>query len=263
MNRESIRSILLACTLTPILALGLSGCGGDKKAKPTRPDPVVNNSVFDQSNALAQSQTAALQAVALVQSMETLARGFGKKQDEGYGWNESEKRWEWHYDWNQAGYTYNWLYLVQYRNAAGQPQQNAAGAASVLHSMSGTGDYVYESGETSLDYDYRYAYDVTLSDLATTARLMNGSGHWDIDYTYRSGAYNQTSKYLVEWETLPPGIAFAEGGCPTGTIRYAFSPYTMTLVFNGGPTAVATLRDSAGNPVAGGGGSYPLSCTAE
>ena len=89
---------------------------------------------------------------------------------------------------------------------------------------------------------------------------MTGSGGYDIDYHIVGPSYDQTSSYVVDWETVDGGITVAPGGCPSGTIRYTFDPYHLDVVFDGSSTATHTLYNSSGGTVASGSGTYPLSC---
>jgi hypothetical protein len=244
------------------LGLGLPGCGDDDDDNPMGPEPPSGHSEFDQSTAVSQASTAAPQAVALVQSMTVLAGGFSPRSAGGdtYSWNETTGRWEWHYIWDQTGYDYDWFYTVQYLDAQGTPQQQPTGAATIAHTMNGTGDYHQESDGTVVDYNYAYTYSVSTTGLGTEALRMAGTGGWDFDYAWSNGSQSQAYSYEIGWQTLDDVITIPLGGCPTGTIRYTFAPYHLDIVFNGTSTAVATLYDGNGSIVTAGGSNQPVAC---
>lgn len=241
------------------LALAAAGCGGDDDG-PTNPGGRTDR--FDEATALAQAQTAAPQAVSLVESMTAIAAGFTKDGEKDYAWNPETQRWEYTYQFTGEGYVYDWSYTVQYLDGTGTPQQNAAGAASVAHDMHGVGSFHYEDGGAVLDYDYVWDYSTTIAGLGTDTLVMTGNGGQDIDYTYTSPQGNQSARYAATWEILAPGITIVGEGCPVGTIRYDFAPYSVTVVFNGTGTATATMRDAGGNVIPEGSGTHPLSCGA-
>lgn len=239
-----------------IALLALTGCGDDDDDNgPTGPtNPQVSD--FDQATAVAQAQAAAPQGVALVESMSAMAEGYNKS----YGWNPETQRWESSETWSQSGYTYNWSYTVQYLDAGGNPQQEASGAASVRHTMNGTGSYALDQGGASFQYDFLYTYDTTMTGLGTDTLVLQGSGETDIDYTYVGNGVNVSDTYALSWQTLGNGVSFPTSGCPSGTIRYDLAPYRMDLVFDGQGNATGTLYDGGGSVVAGGGSSYQVSC---
>ncbi len=251
---------LIVLAFASALAFVVPGCGDDDDdpAGPDNPDPTTD---FDQSMAVAQAQTAAPQAVALVQSMTALAAGVSKDAEKDYAWNPETERWEYDYVWAVEGSTYDWFYTVQYLNGDGDPQQSPAGAVTVIHNLNGTGDYHYEGEGTVLDYDYVYHYATSITGMGSGALALTGEGGHDIDYTYSSPYGNTESSYEVSWETLGDGISVSEGGgCPEGSIRYDFPPYYSLVVFNGTGTATSTLYDGNGNVVAGGGGTHAMPC---
>ncbi len=248
-------------TILALVALGLwvGGCGGsDSNNNPVNPGGTTGDD-FDQATAMAQSAVAGPQGVSLVESMETMADGVALA-NKSYTYNAAEQQWEFHQVWDQAGYNYDWFLIVQYLDASGQPQQAAEGAASVHHTMNGVADYSMNQSGFLLDYSYTYSYDVTLTGLGSSTMVMTGSGGFDLDYNYTGSGVTQAATYKLDWETQGAGISYPDGGCPAGTIRYNMDPYYTILTFNGSGTAVATMYDSSGAVVAGGGGSYPLSC---
>jgi len=127
--------LCLAVSLIGIVAL--AGCGGDDDG-PTTP----TNTEFDTFTAEAaavQAQTAAPQAVSLVNQINSMAVGFGKKGGT-YGWSETNQRWEWDYSADEEGYVYDVFYTIQYLNGL-IPQQSPLGADTVLHDMDGVMDF--------------------------------------------------------------------------------------------------------------------------
>ncbi len=248
----------LSMTLLAALSLFvLAGCGGDGDGG-TNPPPSSGDD-FTQETAVAQAQVAGPQAVALVQSMDSMAGGVGLKTGT-YAYNAANQRWEYQYDYSMSGYTYSWFYTVQYLDASGNPQEDAAGAASIRHTLDGTGEYSLNNGGYQIEYLYVYAYDTTISGLGSDTHVLDGTGSVEIDYSYNAGGQVQSADYVMNWETLGDGVSFPTNGCPTGTIRYDMNPYHYDVVFDGSGTAVGTLYDASGNVVASGGGSYPLGC---
>ena len=248
--------VLVLCGLA--LALAFAGCGGDDD--PAGPGGGGTTDDFDQATAVSQARAAAPQAVALVESMTDLASGFTKDGEKDYAWNDETGRWEFDYYYEDENTTYDWFYTVQYLDAEGQPQQQALGAATIAHAMTGVGSYHFAGEGTVFDYDYVYDYATTIGGLGTGTLVMTGGGGQDIDYTYESPQGNYAYDYAVDWEVLPPGITVTGGGCPVGTIRYDLPPYHALVVFNGSGTATSTLYDSGGAVVPGGGDTHPLSC---
>jgi hypothetical protein len=242
--------------LLSLSVFALAGCGDDD---PAAPGGGGNNSGddFDQATAVTQAQVASPQAVALVESIQGMALGVGNKN---YAYNTANQRWEYDYSWSQAGYEYDWFYTVQYLDGAGNPQQDADGAASIRHTMDGSGEYSLTQSGTSLDYDFTYIYDMTVSGLGGSTYTMNGTGSTVIDYTYSYQGTTQSADYVMNWSTLDPGITVPENGCPSGTIRYDMDPYRLDVVFNGTGTATSTLYDGSGNTVAAGGGTHQVGC---
>lgn len=252
--------------LAALLSLGVAGCGDDDD-NPTGPGTPRPPTQFDEMTAVAQAQAAAPQAVTLVQSMTTLAGGVGKDAASGeataknYGWNEENQRWEYTYEYDAAGFVYHYFYTVQYLDDEGTPQQSPAGAASIRHQMTGTGDYDGQQGDATIVYDYVYEYDVTIAGIGTGTLVMTGGGGYDFDYAYTAPGSNFSQSYVTSWEIQGAGITHPAGGCPTGTIRYDFDPYHALVVFNGTNTATTTLYNANGTPVAAGGSNHTVGCT--
>jgi len=252
-------SLLTVLATMSLLMFSLAGCSDDDS--PNNPGNGSGGEDFDQQTAQLQAQSAAPQAIGMVESISTIAAGIDTKQGT-YGWNAAEQRWEYDYMYNYAGYTYDWLYTVQYLNSTGDPQQEAAGASSVVHTLNGTGSYGVTQDGYTIDYDYVYEYDTTIAGLGGSTYTMTGNGGYSIDYTYSGQGVNQSADYVVSWTTLSPGITIpANGGCPTGTIRYTFNPYSMDVVFNGSSTATVSMTDGGGSPVTVNPNTYALSCT--
>lgn len=257
-RRPHNRALHLLSAAAVALALAVAGCGGDDD--PAQPGSGRATDDFDQATAISQAQAAAPQAVALVQSMTSLAAGFTKDGEKAYAWNAETGRWEYDYYYEAGGTTYDWFYTVQYLGAGGQPQQSPLGAVSVAHDMSGIGSYHYAGEGVVFDYDYVYEYATTIAGLGTGTLVMTGGGGQDIDYTYESTQGDYAYTFAVDWEILAPGIGITGGGCPTGTIRYDYAPFYALVEFDGTGTATSTLYDARGDVVPGGGGSHPLSC---
>ncbi len=254
---------VLGMLIAGILVVGLAGCSGDDDNPTNTGGGNTTSDDFDQSEAISQAQTAAPQAVNLVQSMIAMAAGFNKDGEKDYAWNEQTQSWEYHYTYSGEGNVYDWFYTVQYLGPSGEPQESPQGAQTISHAMSGTGEYHYEYEGTVLDYDYFYEYATTIAGLGTGTLVMTGGGSQDIDYTYNSPEGNYAFNYAVGWEILSPGIIInGEGACPIGTIRYDFMPYYWLIVFDGSNTASSTLYDSGDNPVSGSEGTHSLSCDA-
>jgi len=253
-SKRWLRSLFLAAAAAA--AFALSGCGDDE---PTNPGGNNTGDDFNETAAVTQASVAAPQAAALAQSITSIADGVGAK-DGIYAWNAETMRWEYHYVYSGAGYDYDWTYTAQYLDGEGTPQQYAAGAATVVHTMHGDMDFASNQGGYNVTYDYVYDYDVTISGVGTSLYTMTGSGGYDVDYHIVGPSYDQTASYVVDWETVDGGITVAPGGCPSGTIRYTFDPYHLDVVFDGSSTATHTLYNGSGGVVASGSGTYPLSC---
>lgn len=240
----------------PLLVIfALAGCGGDDPASPGG-----NNNTGDAMNeatAVSQAPLNTAQAVSLVESMSSLIDGVGGKN---YGWDEASQSWVYNYTWSQSGYTYDWHYSTQYLDASGTPQQSAAGAAEVLHELSGTGTYSLSQSGYSYDYTYTYEYETHFTGLGSGTVTMTGSGGVDMDADIVVNGVSQSSSYVMDWTTLGDGIVWTGGGCPSGTIRYDMNPYHLDVVFNGDGTATSTLYNSGGGVVNGGGGNTNVSC---
>lgn len=250
-----------AILIVVLAAFALSGCGDDD---PTNPGGGSPPDSFDQATATGQAQASAVQAVDLVESMADIAAGFTKDGEKDYAWNAETQRWEFHYTYSGEGYTYDWLYTVQYRGADGEPQQTAQGAASVAHAMTGTGSYSQSAEGATLRYDSTYDYATTITGFGTGTLVMTGGGGQGIDYDYRSPQGNHAATYAVGWEIMSPGITISgQDGCPTGAIRYDFAPYYSLVQFNGSTVATSTLYSANGSVVSGGGSSHPLSCSTQ
>jgi len=251
-----------ALALSVLLVAGLPGCGGDDDDSPTGPgggnqNPPADD--FDQFTAQQQAQVALPQAVSLVESMLVLAGGITAK-DGDYSYNEEAGRWEWHWVYDEADYVYDWFYTVQYLDENGQPQPGAAGASSFRHTMEGTADYDVTEDDYHLVYSYSYNYDTTISDLGSDALTMTGGGGYDFDYRYTGNGVDYDYSYVIAWETVGDGIVYPAGGCPSGTIRYTFAPYTMDIVFDGTAVAHASMTDAAGSDVPVDPPTRPVSC---
>ena len=249
-------------SMSVLLLFGLVGCSDDDS--PTDPGGGGGGGgggdQFDQASALAQAQSAAPQAVGMVESISSIAAGVDNKQG-SYNWNASEERWESDYMADVGGYSYDWMYTVQYLDGDGNPQQESAGASSLTHSMTGTGGSDINQGGYNIVYDFNYNYSTTISGLGSATHVMTGAGGYSIDYTYSGNGVNQVADYVVEWETLSPGVSVpATGGCPTGTIQYKFNPFEMDVVFNGTSTASVGMVDGNGGNVPMNPNSYSLSC---
>jgi hypothetical protein len=195
--------------------------------------------------------------------MDGLIGGVGLLKTGNYNWNANSQMWVWEYNWVQSGYTWNWIYTTQYLDGSGNPQQDAAGAAGVNHTMDGTGDYSQSVSGFQIDYTYDYNYDTSFTGLGTDTVTMTGTGGIDLDYTYVGSGVNQSSNYVMNWATVGNGVSWVNGGCPTGTIRYDMDPYHMDVVFNGSSSAISTLYDGNNNVVGGGGSTYPMYCGAK
>lgn len=258
-NFKSSHAAAAIATIS-LLLFSLSGCSDDDSPYNPGGGGGGGGDTFDQQTAQVQAQAAAPQAIGMVESVSTIAAGVNKQGD--YGWNADMMRWEYDYVYTVAGYSYDWMYTVQYRDGSGTPQMDVAGASSVAHTMNGTGTYSSNQGGFDIDYDYVYEYDTVITGLGGNTYTMTGDGGYSFDYTYSGSGVNQSSSYQVDWTALSPGVMVpANGGCPTGTIRYTFTPYTMDMVFDGSSTATASMSDGVGNSVPLTPDTYDLSCT--
>jgi len=257
MSSTGKRLALTALTATALLLFTLAGCSSDDS--PNNPGGGGGDDTFDQTSAQLQAQTAAPQAVGTVESISQIANGVNKQGS--YNWNATDMQWEYNYVYDVAGYSYDWLYTVQYLDAGGNPQQEATGASTVASTMTGTGSYDFSQGGYNYVYDMMYEYNTTISGLDTSTYTMTGDGGYDIDYSYTGQGVNQNASYVVNWETLDPGITVpASGGCPTGTIQYTFNPYVMDVVFNGTGTASVSMVDGSGGNVPLNPNTYAMTC---
>jgi len=254
-------AVLLAGAL-----LFAGGCSddddGDGGNNPT--DPGADD--FTQDVAVTQAPLAGSMAVSMVQSLPAFAQGFAGKSaakdyDYDFGWNEETSRWEATLDFDEEGYDYTWFYGVQFLDALGEPQQDAASAVSMNYIQRGTVAYNYNDGEgTSLVWNQDWDSDVTVTGLSLESFLMDGSGGYDMDYDVQSGDYSESMELAARWETLGDGVILSEGGCPVGTIRYVMDPYYLDVEFDGSSTATYTLYDANGTAVTGGSGTQELVC---
>lgn len=238
-----------------LLALALTGCGGDDPASPGGNND--GGDAMTEATAVSQAPLNTTQAVSLVESMSSLVAGVGNKD---YGWDAETQMWVYDHNWSENGYTYDWLYTTQYLDADGNPQQSANGAAEIIHEMNGIGSYSLDQSGFSYSYDYTYEYNTHFSGVNTGTLTMVASGGTDIDAVVNTGGTQQTSSYVMNWETLGGGIVWENGGCPSGTIRYDMNPYHLDVVFDGNGTATSTLYDGSGGTVSGGGGTNSVSC---
>jgi len=134
-SKRWLRCLFLAAAATA--AFALNGCGDDE---PTNPGGNNTGDDFNETAAVTQASVAAPQAAALAQSITSIADGVGAK-DGIYAWNAETMRWEYHYVYSGAGYDYDWTYTAQYLDGEGTPQQYAAAAATVVHTMHGDMDF--------------------------------------------------------------------------------------------------------------------------
>lgn len=246
--------LLLLC-----LAATAPGCGDDDDGAPSPTGPATTD--FDEIMATGQAAYAAPLAVAMLENVAVFAQGVaGKDLDYSFSYDEDDQHWIATMTYDQDGYTYAYTYTVQYRDAMGQPQQEAQGAASMRYTQDGTSLFNFSGDGYVLVMSYDFDSDVTASGLGTGALLVDGGGGYDLDYDVTSDGRREQLAFSASWQTLGDGVSYPTDGCPTGTMRYSFAPYRMDIVFDGTSTAAYTLHDGAGSQVPEASGTVELYC---
>lgn len=246
--------------LVLILALGLvmTGCSSDDDDNPTEPTTI---SEFDADLAQAQTAIAAPMAIEMVENMPFFSDGFiGKDFSYTFAWDTATQSWRAETTFSDDGYSFQFVYHVQYRDSQGNPQQSDAGAVTMYYTEDGIGDFTFEDDRSSLYAHQEYENELTIRGLDTTTLLITGSGGYNFIYEVYSDGNEATLDLTVTWETLGNGISFPEDGCPVGAIRYHFAPYYVDVIFDGNDTVDYTLYTSDGVPVPGGSGTETMLC---
>ena len=248
-------SLLLVMILT--LGLVMTGCSSDDET-PTDP---ANITEFDADLAQSQTAIAAPMAIEMVENMPFFSNGFtGKDFSYTFAWDAETQSWRAETTFSDDGYSFQFVYHVQFRDSDGTPQQSDVGAVSMYYTDDGVGDFTYEDDRSSLYAHQEFANELTVDGLDTTTLVIDGSGGYDFTYEAHSDGNSATMDLTVTWETLAGGISFPEGGCPTGSIRYHFAPYYVDVIFDGDDTVTYALYTTDGVPVPGGSGTEMMLC---
>jgi hypothetical protein len=255
-QRSWPRPATLAVGMLMSVGLLMAGCGGDDG--PTDPGTVTE---FDQELALQQAAISAPMAIEMVENMPLFADGVaGKDFSYSFAWDQETMSWRAEYAYDEAGYSFEFVYHVQFLDGQGNPQPSEVGAVAMNYSEDGVGDFVYEDERSSLYAHQEFSNEMAVAGLDTDTYTIQGSGGYDFRYEAHSDGNSATLDLTVTWETLADGISYPVEGCPTGAIRYHFAPYYVDVTFDGSDTAIYVLYDAAGNPVPGGSGTEMLSC---
>jgi hypothetical protein len=255
--RPRFRGVLFALLLGSGLAL--TGCSSDDD-KPSPTGPRVSE--FDEFMAVGQAQFAAPLAIAMLENVASFAQGVAGK-DDGYSfvYDGESQRWITTIDYDQEGYAFTYFYAVQYRNADGQPQQSAASAASMHYLEEGQSNFSFSDDDFALVMSHSFASEATAGGLQTGNLLIDGGGSYELDYDMTADGEQESFDFTFGWETLGGGVQFPLSGCPNGTLRFFFPPYTLDLAFDGSSTVIVTMRDGNGNLVPEGSGSEFIGCS--
>jgi len=236
----------------------IAGCSDDDdNGSPTAP----SDTEFDEFMAISQAEFAAPLAVSMLENVVSLTQGLtGKDFDYSFEYDSDTQSWVASTTYEMEGYSYQYTYTVQYRDAMGQPQPSEVDAASMRYAEDGAIAYDFSGDGYSLIMNYDFGSDVTASGLQTGTLLIDGGGGYEMDYDVTSDGQREVFAYTFGWETLGAGVSFPIDGCPTGSMRYHFSPYTLDLVFDGSSTVAFSMRDGNGNLVPGGSGTETIFC---
>ncbi len=252
---------LTTLLLILVLALGLTvtGCSDDDDDDtPTGPG---GNGEFDEAFATQQSQFLVTSVISQMANLDIYAGGISPKADDIYtwAWDEDPGRWEGSYEGTYEGFTSTWDVWLQYLNALNEPQQDALGAATMNYHIESTmtGSQSGDGFSYSLAFDYLQNFSAT--GLGTAVMLVNGDGTTGIDYSYSGDNGSGSASYDMSWTTVGAGISYPLGGCPTGTMEFTMTPYTVTVVFDGSNVATYTMRDGL-TVIPGGSGTQYLGC---
>jgi hypothetical protein len=197
----------------------------------------------------------------MVENMPLFAQGVaGKDFSYTFSWDAEVQAWRAETTFDDEGYSFAFVYYLQYRDAQGEPQQSEVGASSMWYAEDGVGDFIYEDERSSLHAHQEFANEVTVDGLQTSSLVIAGAGGYDFDYEATSDGNHATLDLQVTWETLGEGVGFPAGGCPTGTIRYHLAPYYVDVVFDGDDTVTYTLYTADGEPVPGYSGTELVAC---
>ena len=252
-----LRPASLILVLVLALGLAMTGCSSDDD-NPTDPTAI---SEFDADLAQSQTAIAAPMAIEMVENMPFFSDGFiGKDFSYTFAWDTETQSWRAETTFSDDGYSFQFVYHVQYRDSEGNPQQSDVDAVSMYYTEDGVGDFTFEDDRSSLYAHQEFANELTVHGLNTTTLVINGSGGYDFFYEAHSDGNSATLDLTVTWETLGNGISFPEDGCPTGTIRYHLAPYYVDVVFDGDDTVNYTLYTTDGVPVPGGSGTEMMLC---
>ncbi len=247
----------LALALVVAFGLIVAGCGSDDDT-PTDPNPTAE---FNEELAGAQASVAAPMAIEMVENMPFFADGFtGKDFSYTFAWDSEMEAWSAHTTFDSEGYSFEFAYYVQFRDAQGNPQPSDVGAVSMYYTEDGVGDFTYVDDRSSLYAHQEFANEMEVDGLDTTTLTIAGSGGYDFTYEAHSDGNSATLDLQVSWETLGGGVMFPENGCPTGTIRYHLAPYYVDVVFDGSDTVNYTLYNVEGVPVPGHAGTEMMLC---
>ncbi len=252
------RPVGLALALIIALGLVVVGCSSDDDT-PTTPGGEITE--FNEELADAQASVTAPMAIEMVENMPFFADGFtGKDFSYTFAWDSEYQAWSAHTTYDAEGYSFEFAYYVQFRDAQGNPQMTNDGAVSMHYVEDGVGDFSYEDDRSALYAHQEFSNEMEVDGLDTTTLVIAGSGGYDFTYEAYSDGNQATLDLTVTWETLGGGISFPENGCPTGSIRYHFSPYYVDVVFDGDDTVNYTLYNAEGTPVQGGSGTEMMTC---
>jgi hypothetical protein len=243
--------LMLAC------GLALTGCSDDDE-NPTGPP---NATEFNEEIAGAQAAVTAPMAIAMVENMPLFAAGVaGKDFSYSFSWDAETQSWRAETTYDAEGYSFEFVYHLQYRDAQGDPLPSEVDAVSMWYTEDGVGEFVFQDERSSLYARQEFANEIDVSGLDTATLLIAGAGGYDFAYEAHSDGNSAILDLTVTWETLGDGVSFPAGGCPTGTIRYHLAPYYVDVVFDGDSTVDYALYTDAGVPVPGHAGTEIMVC---
>lgn len=248
MMRKLMSHRILLLFMLGLLALAVVGCSDDDDPGTPGGDNNGSSDQFDEATAEAMTPMTVALGTETAERVADVSDGIDASKDGTWSWDAENQWWVYHYSWDDMG-SYDWTLTAQYLDTDGNPVQFRMDAMSAHLVMNGTGDFQYQSEAYSYSWSSTYSWDLTITGLHTTTYTANGGGNYVIDYTVNSGGMTYSRHFVVDWEILDPGLSRPVGGCPTGTIRFTMTPYTLDMTFDGTSTAEWVLKDGSGNTV--------------
>ncbi len=243
---------LFAVALIGVMAFGSVGClGGDDDD-----GDGDSGTAFSAETAVTIGvPTATLQSEFVINSAIAAAGGFGPARDDDYFWDEDEQAYYRDLDDVDGDTTWEGFIRAQFFDD-GTPVEDTdlADMANIILDLNMLRN---DSGATvEADYDF----DVDVTGMGGGTLTIEGGGGFSYEATL---AGLSAATYMSTWETVAPDhVTMPEGGgCPTGEILYTMTPYTMSIVYDGTPSADYTVFDGSGDPIANGTGTISVGCS--